>query len=234
MIKLLTVEDYKRYQEGMNKTLYKINEDLDLALHIYHCDNAFVFEEAQITKDDIVLDIGCGAGSSSVQAAYFARKVIGMDRECHHKEYGEYKAKGIDNVCFDCPQEATRLEYPNNYFDKIISISALEHNNQEDRIKIMKECARVLKPGGTVTMSVGVGKNYILDDVQISDMIHDAKLVQAAPSLTKWHINWHVPYLVGWQMVRNDLYEKTYQDWMDFLGYDQGWIPCGFKAIKEK
>lgn len=57
-------------------------------------------------------------------------------------------------------EDATRLQYPNNTFDQIISISVIEHiNNNGDSLAI-KEMWRVLKPGGKLVLTFPVKKDF--------------------------------------------------------------------------
>ena len=51
-------------------------------------------------------------------------------------------------------QDARHMTYPDAFFDRIFSISVLEHIPDQGDSEAMREIARVLKPGGVVTLTV--------------------------------------------------------------------------------
>ncbi len=59
----------------------------------------------------------------------------------------------------DCV-DATNLPYQENNFDKIISISVIEHVGGNSDSEVMQEMWRVLKPGGTLILTFPVKKIY--------------------------------------------------------------------------
>ena len=88
-------------------------------------------------KNDIIGDIGCGSG----RYLSYPRNIIGCDlcnnllQLCNQKDV---------LVC-----DAVRLPYRDNCFDKIMCIAMLHHiSSLERRKEIVKECLRILKPGG--------------------------------------------------------------------------------------
>lgn len=58
-------------------------------------------------------------------------------------------------------QDATKLNYPNNYFDKVTAISALEHIPGDGDIKAMQEIHRVLKVGGIAILTAPFGSKFL-------------------------------------------------------------------------
>lgn len=56
--------------------------------------------------------------------------------------------------------DALILNYPDNYFDRIISISVIEHINGEGDSQAIKEIWRVLKPNGLFSFTVPVKKEF--------------------------------------------------------------------------
>jgi SAM-dependent methyltransferase len=65
-----------------------------------------------------------------------------------------------------CDARSTSLPYA--HFDFITSTYTLEHIPKEDIILIMRECARILKPGGIVSSLVDMQDHYALFDVDLS------------------------------------------------------------------
>jgi ubiquinone/menaquinone biosynthesis C-methylase UbiE len=60
-------------------------------------------------------------------------------------------------------RDAAHLGYPDNFFDRIICLSSIEHFF--DDTAAMKEMARTLKPGGIVAVTTCFGLEYSQDDV---------------------------------------------------------------------
>lgn len=57
-------------------------------------------------------------------------------------------------------QDARKLSYPDSCFDRVYSISVLEHIEGEGDSAAMREIARVLKPGGLCCLTVPAAAQY--------------------------------------------------------------------------
>jgi 2-polyprenyl-3-methyl-5-hydroxy-6-metoxy-1,4-benzoquinol methylase len=114
------------------------------------------FYSVENRKDVKFLDIGCGTGAAAWFIAREGFTVYGIDgsetaieivKKVFEKEKlaGEFKVGDIIN-----------LDYPDNFFDCIVDVNALQHNKPENIKIILKQCLRVLKPGGKMfSMMVG-------------------------------------------------------------------------------
>ncbi|MBA4317053.1 MAG: hypothetical protein C0412_01500 [Flavobacterium sp.] len=118
----------------------------------YLSGSSYSFENLMIQMGDIVntriLDYGCGSGWLSVYLATKGANVYGFDISTKLVELGRKRAL-INNLSDKVTLKkmiAEELEYPDNYFDKVIGISILHHVNLE---QASKELTRVLKPGGS-------------------------------------------------------------------------------------
>lgn len=58
---------------------------------------------------------------------------------------------------------ALALDYPDNFFDSVISISVIEHIENDGDNAAIKEIWRVLKPGGILLFTVPVKKTYEIE-----------------------------------------------------------------------
>ena len=99
-----------------------------------------------IPKGSNLLDIGCGNGRNMNYDGYH---FIGVDSS---KEFVKIcKSSGYNaEICDMC-----YLPFDNESFDGILSIASFHHlSNQQRRIECLKEMYRVLKPGGTILISV--------------------------------------------------------------------------------
>jgi ubiquinone/menaquinone biosynthesis C-methylase UbiE len=103
-----------------------------------------------ISSNDIVLDIACGTGfGTDIIASKTSGRVIGGDiaadavEECK----GRWNRPNLEFMALD----GTKLAFPDNYFDKIVSFETIEHTGQYKAMAA--EFARALKAGGKLILS---------------------------------------------------------------------------------
>lgn len=112
----------------------------------------FYLEKAskkEILEDKVILDIGCGAGGKTLYyASQGAKKVYGIDVVPRYEEEANALAqeKGLEDRFQFILGDAAKLPFEENSFDTIIMNDAMEHVDQP--LVVLKECYRVLKPGG--------------------------------------------------------------------------------------
>lgn len=103
----------------------------------------------EMFRDKIVLDIGCGAGGKSMYyASQGATGVIGMDVVAHYEAEAKELAEELGltrKFRFVC-RDASHTGLPDGCIDTIIMNDAMEH--VADPAAVLRECERVLKPGG--------------------------------------------------------------------------------------
>ncbi len=117
---------------------------------------AEVLDMAQIKKGDLILDVACGTGPSTIEAARLVGgngRVTGIDIAPGMLSIAREKARraGLSNVEF-CEMDAENLDYDDSTFDCAISQFGLIHF--PNRLKALKEIRRVLKPEGRISLSV--------------------------------------------------------------------------------
>lgn len=118
-----------------------------------------MLEYLDIRPGDIVLDMGCGEGFYSmifnnlydctVYAVDYDPEILSLAHKWLDGKKGVFVEQG----------DIKKLRFQDNFFDKIICTEVLEHID-EDYVAI-KELYRVLKPGGTIAITVP-NKNYPL------------------------------------------------------------------------
>ncbi len=116
--------------------------------------NTIMAEAANLTPDVRVIDLGCGYGST---ARYIASKygceVIGQTISNEELKLARERAGTSDArhlLTFEWG-DFHNIEYPDASFDVVWSQEAFLHG--ADKNKILSECYRVLKPGGTLIFS---------------------------------------------------------------------------------
>jgi SAM-dependent methyltransferase len=94
-----------------------------------------------------VLDAGCGEGYGTDILAHAASSVVGVDlelpvvrRAIERYPRAQFRAGDI-----------AALPFENASFDAVVSLQVIEHVG--DPARLLQECARVLRPGGTLILS---------------------------------------------------------------------------------
>jgi SAM-dependent methyltransferase len=108
----------------------------------------------RIDRRHTLLDLGCGRGKQSACLARKAARVIGVDPDPYvigqARTEAETFRKRLPLEYIASTLDQARL--PDNTFDRIFSFSVLEH---VDRVSdLLRECLRVLKPGGEFLFTV--------------------------------------------------------------------------------
>jgi ubiquinone/menaquinone biosynthesis C-methylase UbiE len=133
-------------------TLHYSRRTIDRAL-------AGLIPRLRVNKDAYVIDIGCGTGILSGKLAEVVGtkgKVFCCDFSLPMLQHARHKIK--DNCVFLCA-DVHALPFSERSFDAAILFSCFPHF--EDKRKVFAEVSRVLKTGGTVTISHLGGRREI-------------------------------------------------------------------------
>jgi SAM-dependent methyltransferase len=118
------------------------------------------FDRLGLRPGDRVLDMGAGAGRHSFEMYRRGADVIAFDRDAEELEnvrnlFAAMKAAGEvpDGAEADVKQgDALALPFADGEFDRIVAAEVLEHIWRD--VDAIKELVRVLRPGGTLAVSV--------------------------------------------------------------------------------
>lgn len=111
-----------------------------------------VLERAGVPIRGRVLDAGCGGGGMPLSLAEEAQSVVGIDPAERFQDAGVRlgRERGLTNLHFALA-DGMALPFPDRTFDLVLSHAVIEH--VADAPLYLRECARVLAPGGFVYLS---------------------------------------------------------------------------------
>lgn len=105
-----------------------------------------------LTPDSLVLEIGCGTGTTALRHAPFAKQIDAWDISNKMLDIARQKQQdqGITNVNFHCA-EAASLTLPEGHYDLAMAHSILHLLDNKEAT--LREIHRALKPGGIFVSS---------------------------------------------------------------------------------
>jgi len=160
---LFTKKDIERYYD-LSEIHYRLHWNLDKSrsLHYGYWDastknfheallkiNEVMAEKARITKNDAVLDAGCGVGGSSL---WLAKEIgcrvtgISLSERQINKANATAAAEGLSGIANFERRDYTDTGYPDGSFDVIWGIESICY--APDKSLFLKEAFRLLKKGG--------------------------------------------------------------------------------------
>ncbi len=102
-----------------------------------------------------VMDLGCGAGAYALPLAEAGHEVLAVDPVPLH--IAQLKAAVMPGMALEALQgEAPGVleKLPDGRFDAVLCLGPMYHlHSREDRLLCLRECARVLRPGGRVFLA---------------------------------------------------------------------------------
>lgn len=129
-------------------------------------------------KKGIVIDVGGGPGIYAAWLAGLGHEVILIDPVEKHIKQANKRAAKLKNPFKAIAGESRKLEIPDHTADVVILHGPLYHlQAREDRIRSIREAARVLKPGGVV---LGFAINHAASSITglLNGMMHQPDFYQ--------------------------------------------------------
>jgi ubiquinone/menaquinone biosynthesis C-methylase UbiE len=132
----------------------RFRSEYDYALFEYYRSAKVIafLERAGVAVHGRVLDAGCGGGGMPLSLAEEAGAVVGIDPAERFQEAGVRlgRERGLRNLHFALA-DGMALPFRDSSFDLVLSHAVIEH--VADAPLYLRECARVLAPGGRVYLS---------------------------------------------------------------------------------
>jgi len=148
-----------------------------------------------------VLDVGCGTGVASRTIARrqgFSGHVTGIDRSAYLIEVGRQRVReeGLDGRIELHAGDSHSLDIPDASFDAVVAHTLLSH--VEDQLGVLKEIARIVKPGGKIGIFDGdyasltyggddpsVPTSMPMDELIINALVTNPRVMREMPSLLR-------------------------------------------------
>jgi ubiquinone/menaquinone biosynthesis C-methylase UbiE len=110
----------------------------------------YVKEKYPQLKPLKILDMGCAIGNSTLEwkRAYPKAEVHGVDVGAPVLRYAHARAEALGIPVHFSQQNAEKTDFPDGTFDLVLSHIMLHETSKSALVNIMRECRRVLKPGG--------------------------------------------------------------------------------------
>ena len=108
-----------------------------------------------LREDSEILEIGCGTGGTAIEHAPYVARVLATDVSAKMLEFGRERAEaaGVENVTFR-QAAAEDIDAEDASFDAVLALSLL--HLLDDRLPVLANIHRWLKPGGTFVSSTAV------------------------------------------------------------------------------
>ncbi len=103
-----------------------------------------------IPPGSAVLDVGAGSCPYAQYFSHCSYKTMDFQQLARDQIRGRAGYGAIDYVC-----DATQIPVPDESFDAILCTEVLEH--VAEPIEVIRECARILKPGGRLILTAPLG-----------------------------------------------------------------------------
>jgi SAM-dependent methyltransferase len=118
------------------------------------------YQRLDLRAGELLLDLGCGFGRHTYEALVLGADVVSCDMAIGELEaIRDTSPMLVDDGLFDgsllhvqVQGDGTRLPYPDETFDRVIASEVLEH--VPDDVAAYDELMRILKPGGTLAVTI--------------------------------------------------------------------------------
>jgi ubiquinone/menaquinone biosynthesis C-methylase UbiE len=106
-----------------------------------------------LSRDDVVLDLGCGIGRVARYVAPMCRRLWAVDASDEMLAHAGRRLSGLGNVRLARCTGTAIPDVPDGDVDVAYSVLTLQHLEREDAFLLLRELHRVVRPGGTVFLT---------------------------------------------------------------------------------
>jgi cyclopropane fatty-acyl-phospholipid synthase-like methyltransferase len=154
--------------------------------------NEKVVEKIEITKDDYVLDAGCGIGGNSIWLAQtYGCKVVGVTIVQEQIDTAKRRAKeaGVENLCEFVLMDYMNLQFPDETFSVVMGLESICYANPKS--EFIKGVLKKKKKGGRFGMADGFAakETYEGDEKRLMGRWMDGWKLNNLETMNKWKEN---------------------------------------------
>src|SRR5947199_10625261 len=135
---------------------YSSEEQQRLVLQAHYWHELLALGDLSYRQGESLLEIGCAAGATLgvLGTAFPGVKLAGIDLETRQIEFARRHLAGLGLSDVDLRVgDARQLPWAERAFDHVYIMWLLEHVDEADGEAILRQAFRVLKPGGTITVT---------------------------------------------------------------------------------
>ena len=173
---------YGFWEKGVNNLKAALIKEMEVLANI-----------VEISKDDIVLDAGCGVGGSSIyMAEHFGCQVYGITLSEQQVKKASTAAtqRNVNHLANFQKADFHQTPFEDNSFDVIWFLESFCHS--DDFQTLVKEVYRILKPNGRIIIADGFSSKPAFSKKEKSTM-------------DNWLNNWAIDHLATSQSVLDAL-----------------------------
>jgi len=124
-----------------------------------------IIQYLELKKKDKILDIGCGDGVWYLELLKQGFDITGIDVSDKDLEKLKHRAKIMGLSTKVKNEDAQKMSFENNYFDKILSACTIEHIPDDDAV--FKKAYQILKNKGRFVISIPLNVNSLYTKIII-------------------------------------------------------------------
>lgn len=118
-----------------------------------------ISRKLELDRDDIVLEVGCGAGLFELLFTRWVKEIHATDYSEEMIKKAKSNTKNYKNVTVK-QTDIRNMPYEDEYFDKVIVNSVIQYLENLDEVKnALAELKRVVKKGGKILVSMNLDSN---------------------------------------------------------------------------
>lgn len=168
--------EIKKYYEGYDEDSRLIKDN---SHKVEFITTTHVLDE-KIKVGSKILDVGAGTGRYSFYYLNKGNKITALDIVQKNVEIIREKSKAIksENLEIDLGDVRDLSQFKSNTFDVVLCLGPMYHlSKEEDQIKCIDECLRVLKPDGILAIAyINRYAQYVIHISRDKDYINDKLL----------------------------------------------------------
>lgn len=198
--------------------------------YVYKYESQMINRLLNLTPGAYVLDVGCGTGIYTQELLSKGARVVGVDISPEMLAIAEYKTHLHEDRVSFLEADAAKLPFPDNHFDVVISITAMEFFQQPR--ECLQDMYRVLRPGGHMVVATLNSNSLwalqrrlkacmtktIFSNAKFYN-IGDIKAMMHPYAVSKWEGGIFIPpFFPEWLIKRPDAFESWCQKHMPQCG----------------